>query len=380
MPFQTRVNLVQAPAVEGDFASANPRATTLAGPGALVAGPNGVYVGRFAWIDPDMVTTNSFGDANNAPDGFVHRDQQALIENYLQEFSMLIPEGFSVTLHNAGDFWVRNAGPAALTKGAIVYAGFADGKAYSSAPAGASATGSLGSTNTAALGSTSTGTAVAGNPTQIALTAVTGVVTPGDAIAGVGVPAGIVVESQVSGTTGGAGTYQLSGATTAAAATITTYGNTLVVSASTGLISIGDTTAGITGVPAGTTIASQVSGTAGGAGTYTLSAPGVAYFASAAGVTTFGNVLKVSAVSSGTLAPGVPIATGTNLPATAIASQISGTTGGAGNYLLAAPGTQYVASEAFTTAGGIASGWTAMPTSVGDGAVGALVAITTYNQ
>ena len=72
----------------------------------------------------------------------------------------------------------------------------------------------------------------------------------------------------------------------------------LVVTAVTGLISIGDTVSG-TGITAGTTILSQLSGTAGGAGTYILSA---ANTTSAATVTSFGNVLDITAVSSGILA------------------------------------------------------------------------------
>jgi len=379
MPFQTRVNSYNPVAVEGDPASANPRSSTLAGASGLVAGPSGAIVGRFHWIGPDFISADPFATGPAAPDGFLHRAQQALISVYLGEYSMMVPAGFQIDLSNGGDFWIKNAGPAALTKGATVYAGYADGKAYSSAPTGATGTASLGSTNTAALGSTSTGTAVVGNPEQITISAVTGVLTPGDNIAGTGIPAGAQVVSQVSGTTGGAGVYLLNVANTASAATITTFGSTVVVSATTGIISIGDTTAGITGVPAGTTIASQVSGTVGGAGTYTLSAPGTAYTASAAGVTTFGSVLKVATVSAGSVLPGMAI-TATNVPATAVASQISGATGGVGVYQLFAPGTQYVATEAFTTAGGIASGWTAYPTSADDGAVGGLVKISKQPQ
>lgn len=377
--FQNIVNRDPAPAVEGDFASANPRSTVLAGPGGLVAGLAGVTVGKFAWIGPDFRTVDSFAAGPTAPDGFVHRDQQALITVYLETASMQVPGGFPVTLHNSGDFWVRNLGPSALTKGATVYAGYADGGAYSSAPAGASATGAIGSTNTAAIGSTSTGTAVVGNPFQITISSVTGVLSVGDSVAGVGIPAGAEIVSQISGTPGGAGVYELNVENTASAATITTFGTVLVVSATTGLISVGDTVAGGAGFPVGAVIVSQISGTTGGAGSYLLSAPATEYVASATGVTTYGNVLNVSAVASGTILPGMPI-TGTNMPATSIASQVSGATGGVGVYTLFAPATQYVASESFTTAGGIASGWKAAPTNQGDGAVGSLVKISTYNR
>ena len=44
MPFQQQVNIMPAPAVAGDFASANPRASVLNGPGDPVAGPNGNYL------------------------------------------------------------------------------------------------------------------------------------------------------------------------------------------------------------------------------------------------------------------------------------------------------------------------------------------------
>ena len=50
MPFQSVVNVQPAPAIAGDFASANPRWNVLAGPGVLVCGAAGVTVGRFACI------------------------------------------------------------------------------------------------------------------------------------------------------------------------------------------------------------------------------------------------------------------------------------------------------------------------------------------
>jgi hypothetical protein len=372
--FQTQVHNELAPAVEGDFASSNPRSSVLAGPGGLVAGQFGAVVGRFGWVGPDFKTVDTFATGPVAPDGILHRNENALITLYLGIASMLIPQGFMVALFDGGDFWVKNLGPAALTKGATVYAGYLDGGAYSSAPSGASGTGSIGSTNTAAIGSTSTGSVVDDNPNQIDLTSVTGVISVGDTITGDGIPENTEVTAIISGT-GGAGRYEVSNQITSDAATVTTFGNILVVSATTGLISIGDTVSGGSGFPVGATVVSQLpGGTTGGAGSYVLSAPATEYVASATGVTTFGNVLKATAVT-GTLAPGAPI-TGTNMPATSIASQISGTVGGVGVYSLFLPATQYVASESFTTAGGIDSGWKAYPTSNGDGAVGSLVKVS----
>lgn len=372
--FQNVVNLTPAPAVAGDLASNNPRATVDAGPGGLVAGAAGVNVGLFAWVASDNITVNSFGSpAAGAPRGFVHRDQQALIENYLQISSMQIPQGFPVTLDNAGDFQAINNGPNQSNINDTIYARYSDGAAFcASAPSGASATGSIGSTNTAAIGSTSTGTATG---TSLVLTSLTGYVSIGDTVAGTGVPAGTTIVAQTAGTTGVAGTYTTSQATTASAATITTYGTALKVSATTGYIAVGDTVSGGSGFPVGATIVSQVSGgTPNGAGIYIMSAPATGYIASATGVTTFGNTLDVTAVSSGTLFIGDPV-TGTGIPSGAvIASFVSGINGGVGVYTLSASASAYAASTALTVVAGVATSWKAKSIA----AVGELVKISTW--
>ena len=268
--FQKQVNLTPAPAVAGDFASSNPRATVLAGPGGLVAGALGVTVGKFAWVDDDGVTVQSFGTATKAPQGFVHREQQALIQQYLAEAGMNIPQGFPVVLHNEGDFWAINNGPSASVIGDAIYADYSNGDVYcASAPTGASATGAMGATFTAS-----------GTGTDLTVSAVTGVLTVGETLSGTGIPAGTTIVSQTSGTTGGAGVYVTSQATTISAATATSFGNTLVVSAvGSGSLKVGDPVSG-TGIPSGAVIASQVSGTAGGVGTYTLDQNATAYAAS----------------------------------------------------------------------------------------------------
>src|SRR5579863_6889900 len=109
---QTSVNVQPSPAVEGDFASKNPRFSVLVGPGGFVAGPGGVTVGRFAWaywntIDPDnapaIVQSSGLGvglmnPVSGAPTGFVGRRQQALIITYLADASMLIQAGYQMSL------------------------------------------------------------------------------------------------------------------------------------------------------------------------------------------------------------------------------------------------------------------------------------------
>lgn len=67
-------------------------------------------------------------------------------------------------------------------------------------------------------------TASAGSPsTHLVVTSVTGTIHIGDTVAGTGITAGTTVLSQLSGTTGGAGTYILSAANTASSASCTAY-------------------------------------------------------------------------------------------------------------------------------------------------------------
>lgn len=66
-------------------------------------------------------------------------------------------------------------------------------------------------------GATFTGT---GSGTNLTASAVTGTINIGDVISGTGVPAGTTIASQTSGTTGGAGVYVTSGATTSSGASL----------------------------------------------------------------------------------------------------------------------------------------------------------------
>jgi len=213
----------------------------------------------------------------------------------------------------------------------------------------ASFTATIGSTSTSSIGSTSTGTSTG---TSIALTSLTGFVSIGDTVSGTGITAGTTVISQTNGTPGLAGTYVLSTSGTAAAATITTFGTVLhVLSGLTGIVSIGESVSGGSGFPASATVVSQTSGTAGSTGVYVISAPATAYVASASGVTTFGEVLNVTAISSGTVEE-EDVFTGSNVPSNAtIVAQISGTPGSTGKYAFSPTATQYVASESMAIAG-----------------------------
>lgn len=136
MPFQTAVNIQPAPAVAGDFASANPRATVLAGPNQLVAGSSGVTVAKFAWMDSTQTTVSNAG--TGVPDGFVAREMQASITTRMAESSNLIQAGMPVTLFDQGDFWVYTT--TAATVGQMVCASNTTG-AIQTAAAGSPPTG-----------------------------------------------------------------------------------------------------------------------------------------------------------------------------------------------------------------------------------------------
>lgn len=206
MGFQTQVNAQQAPACAGDFASANPRAAVVSPESGFVAGAAGVTVGRFAWIQSDGVTVLNTGTGK--PDGFIHREQQALISTYLAESGNLIPVGFPVTLMRTGDYYAL-ANASAAAKGEKAYAKFQDGSARfvgaGFAPGSATITASQATT-------------------VLTVSAVTGELTVGDLVTQAsGTPAYIL--AQLTGTAGGTGTYTLSVSQTVGSgdATATSY-------------------------------------------------------------------------------------------------------------------------------------------------------------
>lgn len=271
--FQTQVNTQPAPAVAGDFCDANPRFTVDAGAGAIVAGSLGVYVARFAWLSYAEVDGNSApAIANNfgsgPVDGFVHREQHGLITTYLADASLQVPEGFLVTLFSGGGFWVTNDGAAEALKGMKAYANFADGKITFAA------------TGSAAGGGSATGTIAAGlvdftasiNDNVLDVSAVSsGTIEVGTIISGTGVASGTQIVAQLSGTAGGVGTYALSipEQTVTSESMTGAYGTFTAASGLSGTFGVGDTLSG-TGVTAGATITALGTGQ-GGLGTYIVS-------------------------------------------------------------------------------------------------------------
>ena len=277
MSFQTSVNAVPAPGIAGDFASTNPRHSYLSGPGGLVAGPAGVACGYFGWVDTatGSVVTNS---GSGAPSGFVHNAHQALITAYLGESSLVIPGGFMVSdLFDAGDFWVKNGTGAAVIPGQKVYANNTTGAVSSFAATGTPSTSGTSTASTIAAGTSSVTASIAipatgsgiGPGTVPAVMTVTvvgsGTVYPGTILSGTGVATGTQVVAQLTGTTGGIGTYSVSIAQTVASTT---------VSGTYGLLTIGGTVVSgyavgqsLSAGSAGTVITALGTGT-GAAGTY----------------------------------------------------------------------------------------------------------------
>jgi len=280
--FQQSVQRQPAPAEAGDFAGSNIRASFLAGPGELVAGPSGSRVGVFNFVNngelPGAREANPYFTEGSSV-GFCHREQQALLTDFLQGSGRTVPHGYEVSLMNQGEFWALFASGGAI--GATVYALAASGEAVAGAPT---------ITRTVAATATFNATTLMNVTADGTPTAQFGV---GSVITGPGVPAGTFIASLGSGT-GGTGTYNLNQAVPAAAgvtinatyavATNFTLAGTVAANATatgvidnTGLLTV---SGGVTGpalaagqyltgvgVPPGTYITAAVSGT-GGNGTY----------------------------------------------------------------------------------------------------------------
>lgn len=198
--FQTIVNQQPAPGEAGDFYGANPRATLLAGPGALVAPVGGLIVGNFAWADLTLALVSQGFNAN-AQIGILHRESQAIITDFLSPATFIMNAGFPLTLYSQADMWAKFA--AGATPGQKVYAAPVDGSAVAGGAVAPTVSNFTGAITLGVL----TVTAPAGLP-----------LGAGAVIAGAGVTAGNQITAQLTGTPGLAGTYQLSVADTGIAA------------------------------------------------------------------------------------------------------------------------------------------------------------------
>lgn len=258
---------------------------------------------------------------------FLGRNMQALITEFLGEATMLVPKGFMVTGFSAGDFWANF--PAGAAPGDYVFADPNDGTPLANSADSAPTLG----TATASAGSTVTATL--NSTTTLNVTAVThGLISPGDAVtdsttAG-NIPAGTTILQQLTGTAGGVGTYEMSAAATANAVgdtVVTTSDQMLVTAVADGSLNDGDVFSG-TDVPAGTSIVSQATPFSGVGSIITGSLSSLVITS----VTPGTDLLRKGAVLPAI--PGLGIAAGTT-----ITTQTAGTPGGVGTYTLSAAGT-----------------------------------------
>lgn len=287
--FQTQVYSQPVQAVAGDFATANQYASIKAGPGGLISGAAGLTIGRFAWIaaptDPNGTDQIANNFGNGAPAGFVHRAQQGLNTTFLSDAGMVIPSGFPVTLMSQGDFWVINDGTTVAQYGMKAYADVLTGK-VSFAATGSQTTGASVTASIAASTFSVTGS-IQGDVLNV--TAVgSGSVVPGATISGTGIATGTQISSQMSGIAGGVGTYALTVSQQKAVASTTvsgTYGTMTVTAVGSGTLAVGQQLSG-TNVVAGTAITALGTGT-GGTGTYIVNNNTVV---SSTTVTAFSNV------------------------------------------------------------------------------------------
>lgn len=271
--FQTQVGSASAPAVAGDFASANPWFSFDAGPGGLVAGAGGVTIGGFAWVyapaDPDGTgkIVQSYG--TGAPDGFVHRAQQGLITDYLAFAGTLIKPGYQMGLMTGGDFWVKNNGSGSAQRGNKAWASARDGSVAFAATGAANAPGGASVTGTIASQSTTFNGAIVGDVLTVT-TLVSGTIGVGSILTGgTGLVTNTRIVSQLSGTIGGVGTYAVNFPNQSVASTLLTgtYGLLTVSAVGSGNLELGDVLASGTAVTTGSFITALGTGT-GLTGTY----------------------------------------------------------------------------------------------------------------
>jgi hypothetical protein len=159
-------------------------------------------------------------------------------------------------------------------------------------------------TSTIAAGTATNSTAgsITGNVLTVAAV-ITGAFVVGGVLTGTGVTTGTTITRQLTGTAGGAGTYQVSAIQTVATTTITqTYGLMTVATMVSGAFAVGQTVTGGT-IAANTVITAIVTGT-GGAGTFVTS--GGAQTVSAAAfsggqlVVTFDSTANAFVITGGT--------------------------------------------------------------------------------
>lgn len=311
--FQQFVNRPVPPAVAGDFAGANPRASWVAPSAGYVAPAEGLVVGRFAWgVYASGLAYNRF--RSGAQLGFIRRENQAIITasplggGASAIATETVPQGVMVNGFTRGDFWGLFDLPGST--GDTVYARALDGSLVAAAAGNPVAnTGGTATFN----GTTTMDVTVDGAGEDFAI---------GQVVEGTGVPVGTYIVSFGTGT-GATGTYILSAAVPAAVGvTINSIGTvetrwklktdvppgavvTGAIALDTGRLTVSGVTSGTlevgqfitgTGLTAASNarILSQISGTPGGTGVYQTNYTNRAAVSSTTITATQGRLAKIS--------------------------------------------------------------------------------------
>jgi len=214
-----------APAVEGDFASNNPWASLVPPiPGGYTVGDASVRVGYFAWGANDGKVYSSLAAATTAGGpivGFVARQPNipaAMITAFLGEAIMTLQVGREVTLMTGGDFYANVPG---ADPGEAIFALATTGQPSLVDDASTEPTGFT-ARSTARVdvvtAATSTIAVTTGILTVATVSSGGNNIQVGDKVTGTGVPDETYVVRQLTGTTGGAGTYQTNSINRAAVA------------------------------------------------------------------------------------------------------------------------------------------------------------------
>lgn len=212
--FQTFVNRHLAPGVTGGFASMNPRAVVPAGPGAFKADEDApVVVGYFAWGAP--ATGVAYGEETASSFlGFVANEGQTVITDFLGISRLAVQAGFPVTLYSHGDFWafVNQTSGLAVAVGDPIYADAATGEPTTDDASAANPDTGYVAATAAPASPTSTATSLAATGVLTVGGTIVGSISIGDGnsthVTSTNMPDNVFIMSQLTGTAGGAGTYQ----------------------------------------------------------------------------------------------------------------------------------------------------------------------------
>lgn len=106
MSFQNYININAGYSTDGNFATVNPKINTVSPLASFNVGLDGIYVGRFVWIDTVYLSlVNNFG--NGKPLGFVPNERKGdvgITENATLQYKI----GIQVSVFDKGDFFARN--------------------------------------------------------------------------------------------------------------------------------------------------------------------------------------------------------------------------------------------------------------------------------